>query len=183
MNLVIVFAVLLFAIVIIETVLSATWSKYYFLYGVPIFVKEIEISKISETKQRVSEFINNMDSKKGFSKYKGKEIFENNFAFRKKMITVSHYRNNFENIHGIISIDTEKRILKIKGYTGYTFLSSLIYIIIFLIDKDDFSLGSLISALFIILIIFLIAYAFEHRKYKQLVKELLELVNNGMTVI
>ena len=76
MNLVIVFAVLLFAIVIIETVLSATWSKYYFLYGVPIFVKEIEISKISETKQKVSEFINNMDSKKGFSKYKGKEIFD-----------------------------------------------------------------------------------------------------------
>ncbi|MCQ2583774.1 MAG: hypothetical protein MJ160_07690 [Treponema sp.] len=182
MDLVIVFAILLFAVGIIETVLSATWSKYYFLYGIPIFVKEVEILKISEARQRVSEFINNLDSRKGFSKYKGKEISENKFAFRKKIITVSHYRNDFENIHGIISIDAENRILKIKGYTGYTFLSFLIYFTVFFIDKVDFSFGSLFPVLFMVIILFLISYAFEHRKYKLLVNELLELVNNGMSV-
>ena len=84
MNIILVFGILLFSIVIIETILSGTWNRYYFFYGIPIYSKEIEISDLNKTSQLITHFIDIMDTVKGFSKYKGKSLDENTFAFRKK---------------------------------------------------------------------------------------------------
>ena len=84
MNIILVFGILLFSIAIIETILSGTWNRYYFLYGIPIYSKEIEISDLNKTSQLVIHFIDTMDTVKGLSKYKGKRLDENTFAFRKK---------------------------------------------------------------------------------------------------
>ena len=57
MNIILVFGILLFSIAIIETILSGTWNRYYFLYGIPIYSKEIEISDLNKTSQLVIHFI------------------------------------------------------------------------------------------------------------------------------
>ena len=108
MNIIYVFGILLLIIAITETVLSGTWNKYYFLHGIPIFSKEIEISNINKASKEIQNFIITLDTFSGFSKYKGTMFDENTFAFRKKMITVSFYRNDLENIHGTISINPER---------------------------------------------------------------------------
>ena len=177
MNIILVFGILLFSIAIIETVLSGTWNRFYFLYGIPIYSKEIEISDLTKTSQLVIHFIDTMDTVKGLSKYKGKRLDENTFAFRKKMIAVSFFRNDFENIHGTIGIDSESRTLKIKGYAGYTFPALMLYIFIVFTAGFESFLTEAFSSLIIILILSSISYAFDRRKYNKLFTEITKLIN------
>ena len=177
MNIIYVFVILLLGIAITETVLSGTWNKYYFLHGIPIFSKEIEISNLIKVSNEIQNFITTLDMFPDFTKYKGTMFDENTFAFRKKLITVSFFRNDFENIHGTISINPESGNIKIKGYASYSFLAFLLYFFaFFLSDSENFLVGFLL-ALFVILIIGLISYAFDRRKYNQLVAEITKLVN------
>lgn len=162
---------------IVETILAATWNKYYFLHGIPVFIKEMEIQNLSESKQEIFNFINNMDAVKGFSKYKGTQIDENNFAFRKKMVFVSCYRNDFDNIYGIISFDEENRTLKIKGYAGFTFLAIMLTLAAFFMDDSEFSFVKLLIVLFLVIIFSLMFYAFERRKYNKLANEISNIIN------
>ena len=177
MNIIYVFVILLLIIAITETVLSGTWNKYYFLHGIPIFSKEIEISNINKASKEIQNFIITLDTFPGFSKYKGTMFDENTFAFRKKMITVSFYHNDFENVHGTISINPESRNIKIKGYPGYSFLAFLLYIFVFFLSDSENFVVSFLPALFVILIICLISYAFDRRKCNKLVAKIIELVN------
>ena len=177
MNIIYVFVILLLIIAITETVLSGTWNKYYFLHGIPIFSKEIEIPNINKASKEIQNFIITLDTFPGFSKYKGTMFDENTFAFRKKMITVSFYRNDFENIHGTISINPESRKIKIKGCSGYSFLAFLLYFFVFFLSDSENFVAGFLPALFFILIIGLISYAFDRRKYNKFVAKITELVN------
>ena len=102
---------------------------------------------------------------------------ENTFAFRKKMITVSFYRNKFDNIHGTISINPESRKIKIKGCLSYSFLNFLLYFFVFFLSDSENFVAGFLPALFFILIIVLISYAFDRRKYNKFVAKIKELVN------
>ena len=120
-----------------------------------------------------SEFVNNLDKQKGFSNYKGADLDDNVFAFQKKLITIGTFRNDLENIHGTISIDSETRAIRIKGFVGYSFLSLMIFIFIFfLLDSR------LVSALIIVSILSLLSYWFESRIYKKLTTEITNLINS-----
>lgn len=178
MNIFFTIAIILGIIAIAEGILSVTWNIKYFSYGIPVYSKEIGISDIDKIKTELIHFINNLDSVKDFSKYKGRILDENTFAFRKKMITVSLFQNNYENIHGRIFIDPETRTLKIQGYMYYSFLAAYIYLFIFLVYDSDSIIASLVTYIIMISIISLLAYAFNHRKYKQLFKEIEKLIQN-----
>ena len=183
MNIFFTIAIILGIIVIAEGILSVTWNIKYFSYGIPVYSKEIGISDIDKIKTELIHFINNLDSVKDFSKYKGRILDENIFAFRKKMITVSFFQNNYENIHGIISIDSETRTLKITGYTHYTFIVTNIYLFI-LIMKDHYLkdyvsiIASFITYIIVVSIISLLTFASNRRKYNQLFKEIEKLIQN-----
>jgi len=176
-NIIYVFVILLLIIAITETVLSGTWNKYYFLHGIPIFSKEIEISNINKASEEIQNFIITLDTFPGFSKYKGTMFDENTFAFRKKIITVSFYRNDFENIHGTISINPESRNVEIKGYAGFSLLAFLLYFFVFFLSETENFVARIFPALFFIFIIGLISYAFDRRKYNKMLTEITELIN------
>ena len=177
MAIILVFGILIFIIVIIETILSGTWNRYYFLYGIPIYSKELEISDLNKISQEIIHFIDTMDTVNGFSKYKGKRLDESTFAFRKKMITVGFFRNDFENIHGTISIDSESRTLKIKGCAGYSFPIFMLYIFIVFTAGSESFLIDVFSSVIIILILSSISYVFDRRKYNRLFVEITKLIN------
>lgn len=170
-------AIILIVVGISELILSLKWNKFYFSHGLKFYSKEIEFSDLNLTLARIKSFINNIDNTNGFSKYTGEELDENTFAFRKKLITISVFRNDFENIHGIISIDSETRILKIKGYAHNSFLAFLLYIAIFIISGSTSFLSGIFSCLPLILIFGSISYAFDHRKSKKLAERITEIVN------
>ena len=178
MNQIFIWAIILVIIAIVEGILSGTWNTKYFSYGILVYSKEIDLSDIDKTTTEIIYFINNLDTVKGFSKYKGRMIDENTFAFRKKMFTVSLFQNKYENIHGRIFIDPETRTLKIQGYMYYSFLAAYIYLFIFLMYDSDSIIASLVTYIIMISIISLLAYAFNHRKYNQLFKEIEKLIQN-----
>ena len=165
--------IIVFIVAIVETILSSTWNKHYFSHGIEIFKKSIPVSNLDNASHKISEFVNNLDKQKGFSNYKGAELDDNVFAFQKKLITIGTSRNGLENIHGTISIDSETRAIRIKGFVGYSFLSLMIFIFIFfLLDSR------LVSALIIVSILSLLSYWFESRKYKKLTTEITNLINS-----
>lgn len=167
----IVFGIILCVLCIIEAILYSTWNKIYFLYGIPSFSKKIEFSNLNSVTNGIIYFITNMENINDFSKYKGKIAAENIFFFRKKMITVG--RNDFENIYGKIIIDTENRVVIIKGFMGYSFLAVMLYFFSYFADHTQSFLVSVIP----ILIIFLISFTFNHNRYKKMVKEISNLIS------
>ena len=165
--------IIVFMVAIVETILSSTWNKHYFSHGIEIFKKSIPVSNLDNASHKISEFVNNLDKQKGFSNYKGADLDDNVFAFQKKLITIGTSRNGLESIHGTISIDSETRAIRIKGFVGYSFLSLMIFIFIFfLLDSR------LVSALIIVSILSLLSYWFESRKYKKLTTEITNLINS-----
>ena len=172
-NIYLVCLIIVFIVAIVETILSSTWNKHYFSHGIEIFKKSIPVSNLDNASHKISEFVNNLDKQKGFSNYKGADLDDNVFAFQKKLITIGTSRNGLESIHGTISIDSETRAIRIKGFVGYSFLSLMIYIFIFfLLDSD------LVSALIIVSILSLLSYWFESRRYKKLTTEITNLINS-----
>lgn len=168
--------IIVFIVAIVETILSSTWNKHYFSHGIEIFKKSIPVSNLDNASHKISEFVNNLDKQKGFSNYKGADLDDNVFAFQKKLITIGTFRNDLESIHGTISIDSETRAIRIKGFVGYSFLSLMIFIF-FLLDSD-FSFSRLVSALIIVFIPSLLSYWFESRKYKKLTTQIKNLINS-----
>ena len=172
-NIYLVCLIIVFIVAIVETILSSTWNKHYFSHGIEIFKKSIPVSNLDNASHKISEFVNNLDKQKGFSNYKGADLDDNVFAFQKKLITIGTSRNGLESIHGTISIDSETRAIRIKGFVGYSFLSLMIFIFIFfLLDSR------LVSALIIVSILSLLSYWFESRKYKKLTTEITNLINS-----
>ena len=172
-NIYLVCLIIVSIVAIVETILSSTWNKHYFSHGIEIFKKSIPVSNLDNASHKISEFVNNLDKQKGFSNYKGADLDDNVFAFQKKLITIGTSRNGLESIHGTISIDSETRAIRIKGFVGYSFLSLMIDIFIFfLLDSD------LVSALIIVSILSLLSYWFESRRYKKLTTEITNLINS-----
>lgn len=175
--LVLVAAIILIITGISEVILFSRWNKFYFSHGLKIFSQEIEISDLNKTATKIKSFITHLDNVRGFSKYTGSELDENTFAFRKKLVTISFFRNDFENIHGRILIDPETRTLKITGYAKSSFIAFFLYTAIFVSYNMDSFIAGILTSLFIILIFGSITYAFSRRKYKKLVERINDLLS------
>ena len=176
MNFIYIFGTILLIIAITETILSGTWNKFYFLHGIQIYSKEIEISDLDEASKELKNYISNLDNTAGFKRYKGKVFDENTFAFRKKLVSLGFSRNDFEDIHGTITINPESRSIKIKGYTGYTILAFLLYFFFFFLSDADDILSHSIPELLFVLTWGAISYAFSRRKYNKLFAAITELL-------
>lgn len=170
----VIFIIFLLFIMFTELFLSATWNKYYYLYGIPIFIKKLEISNVNKAYNEIHYFINNIETVKGFKKFDGIMLDKNIFAFRKKKI--GSY-SNFDTIHGTIKIDSEKRRLEIRGYMEYIFPAMLLFIPVFFALDSMFSLADSTPYLICLLFVYLISFVYERIKYNQLVKVLEDLIN------
>lgn len=159
---------------IIEAILNAKWNQFYFSYSIPVFIRRLEVQDCGKARTGIIKFINNIETIKGFKKYTGKIIDENTFFFRKKM--VSSRRNDFDNIHGTIFIDTENREVIIKGRLSFSIIFAMLFMFFILTDSSE-SFLEMIPAIFIVLIILIINYLFERRKYNKLVKEITDRIN------
>ena len=163
--------ILLFILAIIETILNARWNKFYFLYGIPVFRKTIEIQNLEKASAEIIYLINHIDTIKKFRKYTGHIFDENTFFFRKKM--VSSGRNNFDDIKGIIFVDAENREIVVKGSLGYTFILGVLIVLLMFINAFDSFTELLIPVSFIVIML-IISYLIERRKYNLLVDEITE---------
>ena len=49
--------VILCVLAVVEVVLNSTWNKFYFLYGIPVFRKTIEIQNLEKASAEITERI------------------------------------------------------------------------------------------------------------------------------
>lgn len=175
--LLIIFLILFFTISIVEMILSGKWNPYYFSYTIPIFNKTFEYSNLTLSSKNIENFINNMEKKDHFYHYKGKSIDKNTFFFRKKMVSVGFFRNDFENLHGIILIDTENQIIKLKCSISYCHILLSAYICLALWQESEFIFSDIIPILLTVLFFYSIFYFSNLIRYKKLLKEIEKLVN------
>ena len=168
-----IFIYLLFIIALVEFVFSELWNRYYFLYGFYIFNKTFEYSNSDFTLNNINNFINFMDKTESVAHYKGKCFDENTFFFRKKFFSFGFFRNDFENLHGIISIDTENRVVKLKCNTCYNYLLLTTYMFPIFFQQSQNVLTVLLTA-FIVFSMFFFSGLF---RYKKLAKEISKLVH------
>lgn len=163
--------IILCLLAVVEVVLMTTWNKFYFLYGIPVFRKTIEIQNLEKASAEIVYLINHMDTIKKFRKYIGHIFDENTFFFRKKM--VSSGRNNFDDIKGIIFVDAENREIVVKGSLGYTFILGVLIVLLMFINAFDSFTELLIPVSFIVIML-IISYLIGQRKYNLLVDEITE---------
>lgn len=163
--------IILCLLAVVEVVLMTTWNKFYFLYGIPVFRKTIEIQNLEKASAEIIYLINHMDTIKKFRKYIGHIFDENTFFFRKKM--VSSGRNNFDDIKGIIFVDAENREIVVKGSLGYTFILGVLIVLLMFINAFDSFTELLIPVSFIVIML-IISYLIGQRKYNLLVDEITE---------
>ena len=159
---------------ITETILSAKWIKWYFVKAIPIHAKEIEISDVEKTEKRIRSFISQIDKTDGFSRYKGFIADEGLFFFRPKIFQMGR---KSPGLHGTITIDTENRIIKVKGNLSYSLLSFVIYMCTFILSVPGKDLFEKILPVLFLIFILTISYLIEHREFKKLVTELQYAIN------
>ena len=161
---------------IFVTLLAIQWNKLYFEKGIPVYNKSIPFNKYKRTSNIINTFINNIDSYEGLFRYTGKTIDENTFYFRKKMVNVG--RKDTGNIHGAIIIDTENRVIKIKGRESFSIILLLAVPFSFTV-APEFSMSKVFETFAVIIIIILISFAFSHHRYKQLFKIITQLIGEN----
>ena len=163
-------------LVLIETILAAKWNPFYFEKTIPLHTKLIPFTDIENTKLGLIHFINHLDTYKGLKKYIGIIADENTFYFRKKM--VSSGKNNFDDIHGSITIDSENRHIILKIRMGFSYIIAMCFMFYFLSFVDGFDIFTAIVFLIVVIIIRLISFAIERSVLNKMINELTNAINN-----
>jgi hypothetical protein len=117
----------LFAIAIIELLLSCLWSKFYFSYGIPILNSNISIQNCPniDTIKSIIEY--KFETDKSLKKFKCKKLDDTRIAFREKYFDFSILGLRYTPVmHGVLFINKVTMQIIIRGLINW---SSLIFII------------------------------------------------------
>lgn len=106
-------------LILVESILSCRWKRFYFEYGLPLFEKNIYLN---ESCLEVSIFVEKMNYKFKSSGYSPslyfKEMDENTTAFREKMFELSLFTYT-PLMHGKISLSQNNKNIKITGLSNW----------------------------------------------------------------
>jgi len=169
-----------FAVFILEMILSSSWNHFYFKSGLTIFKKEIySENNITEDIILIDELENEFSNSIGPS-IRFKKITEREIGFREQIIqfTLLSYTPI---MHGRIIIDDSLRHFKIKGQTNWFVLLFPFVFFSFTEPYESFKDFILQDSFFLItffavFIIFYIIQAIRFNKVTRLVKEM---INTG----
>lgn len=162
---------------VVETILSVKWNGWYYSFGIRVFKKSISFSNPEKVSLGINNFIRHIDDVPGFRSYTGFTLNKNTFFFRKKLF--NFVRNDFDNVHGSIIIDEENRAVKIKGFIPYSITLFVIGIFSIFIFDSDFSLFLHIVLIISFAIFPALIFAFSYYRYKQLLKIITQLIDEG----
>ena len=128
---------------LVDTILSATWNKAYFTFGIPIFVKRIPValqhSNIPSVRQLEARFYSTWTSSLVF-----KEIDLHTYGFREKFFEFRLARH-LAIMHGILVFDRNNGEVVVKGFVNWfilsislIWLSSVLYEFVFFMNSFPF---------------------------------------------
>jgi len=121
---------ILIAISLIETILSATWNKAYFKFGIPVFIKNITVVPHHTNIPNRLLFENKFRTK-WFELYPPlffREIENNVYGFRGSLIGL----RNGSGIFGVVIFDAENDLVTVKGNLSWGMVVFLLFWLIVL---------------------------------------------------
>jgi hypothetical protein len=117
----------LFALIIIEQLLSGFWSKFYFTFGIPILTKHVSIQNFPNIDIISSKLEYLFETDKSLKKFQCKKLDETKTAFREKIFDFSILGLKYTPVmHGKISINKVTMQITIKGLLNWSTLFFLI---------------------------------------------------------
>jgi hypothetical protein len=107
-----------FVTIFIELALQASWNKLYFMVGLPLFIRRVQVKPHSPTppaiRQLESHFSSGFDAPMKFHK-----LADNDYGFREEIFWIRLYTPI---MHGQLSFDYDHRQVIAKGYANWTFI-------------------------------------------------------------
>jgi hypothetical protein len=167
---------------IVELFLLGSWNKSYFTFGITVFKKRIAISTTKNIESDIAGFITNFDNEAWLKNMKGKTINNSTLYFREKLIDYSFFRLNYTPVmHGNIYIDSENRIVTIKGLLNSYFVFFCAFWIIFATSFNFQEIGAqqdYFSKLIFLapIVICFVCYYIQYTKYRKIVRRIAEIV-------
>lgn len=159
------FSTFLFAI--IDQILNATWAKWYFKYGIPMY-KRIGFLKSDVLLPTDAEHIQGIISDSSYTPILVKDLGNHYFAFREKLFDISK-ANYTPLMHGLLAIDPLKREMKIIGFANFypIFFALTILSLIgeVLLSSKLFTIIPLIVIISIFVIIFYSIYNVQLKRF------------------
>ena len=123
--------------VISEIYLSATWNRFYFRYGLPIFWRTFHKAPGYHNLPSVDQ-LQQASKSRLFDSIAFKQIGSNEFAFREKFFSFSIFQAT-PVMHGLLSFDTYTGEVRIIGHINW-FIVSMSLLMAFLAGFPDIRL-------------------------------------------
>ncbi|EKE02933.1 MAG: hypothetical protein ACD_20C00307G0002 [uncultured bacterium] len=107
------------SLILVESILSGRWKRFYFEYGLPLFQKNIFLNESFLEVSIVVEKMNHKFKSSGYSpSLYFRAIDENTIAFREKMFELSLFTYT-PLMHGRISLSQNNQNIKITGLSNW----------------------------------------------------------------
>jgi len=137
-------------ILILEAVLAGTWNRFYFTFGLPLFIKRIPVNLFSfpplDYARLQAEFSANWVNKSLVFK----ELDVDKIAFREKLLEMRWGRSSSEVMHGLLVLDQNSQHVAVIGYANWWLLGLTALALALLLSLG--SNGLLFAGFYLILI-------------------------------
>ena len=158
--------IIAFAVFILEWIFSGFWIEKYYIIGIPLFKKEIELFDSCKT-SKITDIVTSFGTEKDFRNLKGKIINENLLYFRYRMD-----KKNTGFLHGCIKIDPESKSITLKGFLG---ISEILFpILLVLLHICYFKELGFFSPYLFSYLVLLLNIGLEIWEYKKISNKILE---------
>lgn len=167
----------LFALIIIELLLSCFWSKFYSVFGIPILTKHVLIQNSPNIDNICSKLEYLFETDKSLEKFQCKKLDDTRTAFREKIFDFSFFGMKYTPVmHGLIFINKVTMQITIKGLLNWStlFFFVLWYIFVILFNFPAMQDESKWLFLFLFgiapIIMFGGIYLIQRSKYKKIIE-------------
>ncbi len=119
------------ALLMLEATMAGTWNRFYFTFGLPIFIKRVPVSVFSfpplDFGQLEAEFSATWSSKSLVFK----EFEPGVYAFREKLLEMRWGKSSSEVMHGLLILDQNAQQVVVKGYANWWLLGLVLLFVAF----------------------------------------------------
>lgn len=119
----IIIGIAMMGLLILEAALAGTWNRFYFTFGVPLFIKRVPVNLFSfpplDYARLEAEFSASWSSKSlVFKEYETGLI-----AFREKLLEMRWGKSSSEVMHGVLILDQNNQQVEVRGLANWWFIA------------------------------------------------------------
>ncbi|MDD2320733.1 MAG: hypothetical protein PHO83_11850 [Geobacteraceae bacterium] len=141
------FLAAIFALILAEAVLCATWSPLYFRYGIPLYRRTLTVRPGIEYLPTARQFHAALPDSGRSAPIVVQQIGANSFAFRENLL---HFGLSLTTVvRGVINYDAVAGKIDVRGYTNWSTLALSCYVITLSLTSTRSSFDLVVPVFFV----------------------------------